>query len=167
MAKRKKEIPPYLYHDDASSNFAMVTADIFASPQFQSLSHAARTFYLLCATHKQTMEQKQCLYNALKEYYTLLGEDIPDIDLQLMAGTAPRAKIKSTYFVIPQSQMEQYGYKPAYLSKLKRELIDKHFIKVFANEKKHSAGNSRIQGINRDFSKRVTIYQFVNDWKRD
>lgn len=167
MGSKKKEIPAYLYHDDCFGNFAMVTADLFASPQFQSLSYAAQTFYLLCAAHKQTPEQKQCLYQSLKEYYALLGEEIPDIDLQMMAGTAPRAKVRSTYFVIPQSQMEQYGYKPAYASKLKRELIDKHFIKVFANEKKHSASDSRVQGGNRDFSKRVTIYQFISDWKKD
>lgn len=165
MSKKKKEIPEYLYHDDGFSNFAMVTSDIFASPQFQSLSHAARAFYLLCATHKQTAEQKQCLYNALKEYYTLLGEDIADIDLQIMAGTAPRAKVKSTYFVIPQSHLAQYGYKPAYASKLKRELIEKGFVRVFANEKRHSDEGRYTQGGNRDFSKRVTIYQFINDWK--
>lgn len=164
MGKKKKEIPAYLYNDDAFCNFAMVTSDLFCAWQFQNLSHAARTFYLLCATHKQTPEQKQCLYNSLKEYYTLKGEDISEYDLRLYSGLEYRAKIKSRYFVIPQSQLSQYGYKPQYANKLKKELIEKGFIKVFANEKKHSSNNT--QGANRDFSKRVTIYEFVTDWKR-
>lgn len=162
---KKKQIAPYLYNDDAFCNFAMVTSNLFASKQFQELSHAARAFYLMCATHKQTSEQSACLYNALKEYYTLLGEEKTDYDLRLMAGQEKRAKIKSTYFVIPQSQLEQYGYKPSYASKLKKELIEKKFIKVFANEKKHSTSGRYTQGSNRDFSKQVTIYQFISDWK--
>lgn len=163
MGKKKKEIPSYLYDDDPFCNFAMVTSDIFASKQFQELSNAARIFYLVCATHKQTIEQSTCLFNALKEYYTLLGEEKTDYDLRLMAGQEKKAKIKSPYFVIPQSQLEQYGYTASYATKLKKELIDKKFIKIFANEKKHSIHN--IQGGNRDFSRRVTIYQFISDWK--
>ena len=78
MGKKKKEIPSYLYDDDPFCNFAMVTSDIFASKQFQELSNAARIFYLVCATHKQTIEQSTCLFNALKEYYTLFGEEKTD-----------------------------------------------------------------------------------------
>lgn len=165
MGAKKKQTPSYLYDDDAFCNFAMVTSDLFASKQFQELSHAARAFYLVCATHKQTPEQSTCLYNSLKEYYQLLGEEKTDYDLRLMAGQEKRAKVKSTYFVIPQSQLEQYGYKASYASKLKRELIEKGFIKVFANEKKHSTSDRYTQGSNRDFSKQVTIYEFINDWK--
>ena len=143
MGKKKKEIPSYLYDDDPFCNFAMVTSDIFASKQFQELSNAARIFYLVCATHKQTIEQSTCLFNALKEYYTLFGEEKTDYDLRLMAGQEKKAKIKSPYFVIPQSQLEQYGYTASYATKLKKELIDKKFIKVFANGKKHSTHNTQ------------------------
>ncbi len=163
MGKKKKEIPSYLYDDDPFCNFAMVTSNLLASKQFTELSKAARAFYLTCAVHKQTLEQSTCLFNALKEYYTLFGEEKTDYDLRLMAGQEKKAKIKSPYFVIPQSQLEQYGYTKQYATKLKKELIDKKFIKVFANEKKHSTHNT--QGGNRDFSRRVTIYQFINDWK--
>lgn len=161
---KKKEIPAYLYYKDPYSMFAMISSDLFTSPQFQDLSNAAKIFYVICAAHKQTAEQRQCLYNSLKEYFSLLGEDIAEVDLQQMAGTLPRSRKASTFFVIPQSHLEQYGLSAAYASKLKRELIDKGFIRVFANEKKHAKGN--IQGANRDFSKRVTIYEFVNTWKR-
>lgn len=165
MGAKKKQIPPYLYCDDAFCGFAMVTSNLFCSNQFQELTHAARAFYLVCAAHKQTPEQSTCLYNALKEYYTLLGEEKTEYDLRVMAGQEKRAKIKSTYFVMPQSHLEQYGYKASYANKLKNELIEKKFIKVFANKKKHSTSGRYTQGTNRDFSKQITIYQFISDWK--
>lgn len=101
MGTKKKTLPSYLYDDDAFCNFAMITSNLLASKQFQELSLAARAFYLTCVTHKQTLEQSSCLYNALKEYYTLIGEEKTEYDLKLMAGQEKRAKIKSTYFVIP------------------------------------------------------------------
>lgn len=164
MGKKKKEVPDYLYANDPFSNFAMVTSNLFTSWQFQELTHAAKNFYLICCVHKQTAEQAQCLYKALEEYYLSIGEEKSGFDLSLEAGTQPRAKKKSTKFVIPQSHLLQYGFKPTYATKLKNELIEKGFIKVFANEKKH-AGRG-VQGANRDFSKRVTIYEFTNDWKK-
>lgn len=164
MASKKTKLKPYLYNDDAYSNFAMVSSDLFASWQFQDLSHAARSFYLLCAVHKHTGEQSTCLFKALKEYYELKGEEISEYDLKLYSGQIANAKVQSMYFVIPQSHLGQYGYTAQYANKLKKELIDKGFIKVFANEKKHAKGN--VQGANRDFSKRVTIYEFSTDWKR-
>lgn len=164
MGKKVKKIPPYLYNDDAFCNFAMVTADLFRSWQFQELTHASKIFYMICATHKETPEQTQCLFNSLKEYFTLKGEVISDFDLQLLSGQNKRAKLKSMLFVIPESHLKQYGISSQYASKLKKELIEKGFIKIYANEKKHAGGN--LQGANRDFSKRVTIYEFINDWKR-
>lgn len=164
MAGKKTKLEPYLYNDDAYSKFAMVSNDLFMAWQFQELSHAAKVFYLVCATHKHTEEQRQCLYKSLEEYYKLKGEEMSEYDLKLYAGQVKKAKLQSMYFVIPQSHLEQYGYSPQYANKLKKELIDGGFIRVYANEKKHSKGN--LQGANRDFSKRVTIYEFVTDWKK-
>lgn len=161
--KNKSEIPSYLYNDDPFCNFAMITSNLLASEQFQKLSYAARAFYLMCAIHKQTPEQSTCLFNALKEYYTLIGEEKTDYDIRLDAGQQGNARVKSSYFVIPQKQLKQYGFSTTYATKLKDELIDKKFIKAFANDKKHGANNA--QGSNRDFSNRMTIYQFINDWK--
>lgn len=164
MASNKTKLEPYLYDDDAYSNFAMISANLFTAWQFQELSYAARNFYILCAIHKHTPEQSTCLFKALEEFYKLKGEEISEYDLRLYSGQNPKSKIQDMYFVIPQSQLDQYGISAQYANKLKNELIEKGFIKVFANEKKHSKGN--LQGANRDYSKRVTIYEFSTDWKR-
>lgn len=134
------------------------------SKQFQDLSYAAQVFYILCATHKQTPLQSQALFNALREYYDLIGEGKSDYDIRVMAGQERKARTKSPYFVIPQKHLDEYGFGASYATKLKRELIQHGFIKVFANSKAHGAGNH--QGANRDFSKRVTVYEFTNDWKK-
>lgn len=160
-------IPKHLCYDEDATYFAMVSADLLSSSQFQSLSHAARMFYIVCATHKETPEQINCLRNSLKEYHKLAGIAITEDDLDDMAGVRDnkkrkRSKITSSYFVIPEKHLKQYGYSSSYANKLKKQLIENGFIKIFANEKKHSTGQ---QGSNRDFSKRVTIYQFTNSWK--
>jgi hypothetical protein len=121
--------------------------------------------YLVCAIHKQTKEQSECLYKTLEEYYNLLGEPKSEIDLKIEAGQTDRSRLTSMKFVIPESHLAQYGIKKSYAKKLKQELIDKGFIKIFANEKKHSKNGE--QGANRDNSKRVTIYEFISNWKGD
>lgn len=164
-SKKKSEIPRYLYGDDAFSPFGMVTSNLLKNGNFQDVSYAGRYFYLCCAVHKQTTEQSHCLYCSLKEYYNLLGEHREEIDLQAEAGQTPKSRLTSMKFVFPESHLKEYGFTKSYASKLKQELIDKGFIKIFANEKKHSRNGE--QGANRDNSKRVTIYEFTtSDWKK-
>jgi len=154
--KRVKQIPRYLYYDDPWANFSMVTDNLLRAKQFQELSAAAKNFYVICCTHKKTAQQSQCLYMALKEYYQTIGEEKPDIEISYEAGTCKKSYRESDKFVIPQSHLAEYGISPQYASKLKKELIAKGFIRIFANGKhKHNA-----------YDKRVTIYEFINDWKK-
>ena len=109
MGKKKSSLPKYCCYDDEYANFAMVSANLLSAKQFQQLSHAARAFYIMLVCHKNTQEQRVCLYKTLKEYYTLYGIDKPDIDIQCDAGLYPKAVKESVYFVIPLKQLEQYG----------------------------------------------------------
>lgn len=158
MGKGKKYIPTYLYDDDPESNFSMITSNLLRSKAYQSLSHAARDFYIVLCTHKQTVEQTETLFASLKEYYKLRGVEKTDYDLRLEAGQDKRSVKKSSKFVIPSKQLREYGYSDSYASKLKKELINHGFIKVFANEKRKSN--------NKCFDKNVTIYEFISNWKK-
>lgn len=155
-----KEIPSYLYESDSGSNYSRVTSDLLMSKSYQELSHAARAFYIVLVTHKHTKIQSETLFNSLKEYYERLGIEKTKEDLQ---GESDQWEKwhggESKKFVIPEKQLKEYGYSSAYASKLKRELIEKGFIKVFANRKGKGA-------INQDYSKSVTIYEFSNAWKK-
>jgi hypothetical protein len=161
MSKKKKAIPSYLYYKDAFSNFSRITSDLLQSEPFQNLSHAARAFYIVLVTHKNTALQRECLFNSLKDYHKLTGNEVTDFDLSVEAGTYSRQKYDSPYFVIPEKQLKEYGYSSQYANKLKKELINNGFIEIFANAK--SINNDSYC---RCSSKRVTIYKFVNYWKR-
>ena len=161
MSKKKKQLPSYVYHDDAFSNFSMVTSNLLQSAPFQNLSHAARAFYIVLVTHKNTALQRECLYNALKDYHKLTGKDVSDFDLAIEAGTHCKQKYDSPLVVIPEKQLKEYGYTAQYANKLKKELIEKGFIEIFANGKSISK-----ESYCSCSSKRPTIYKFVNTWKR-
>lgn len=155
MGKNKK-VPSYLYFDDSDSNFSMITSNLLSSKEFQELSYAGRMFYIVLVTHKNTPEQRNCLYSSLKEYYMILGIDKPDVDIKCDAGLYPKAIKHSMLFVIPQKQLAQYGYSPQYASKLKKELIEHGFIKIkYGGKGKYNAWNDN-----------VTVYEFTNDWKK-
>lgn len=133
----------------------MLTPDLFEEKAFQSLSHAARTFYILLATHKETDIQRMCLYNTLKDYNRIF--DLGWSEQTILDEAMPNKKTKIThgYFVIPQKHLLTYGYKPSYATKLKKELIDAGFIKVAYGDKgKYNAWNDN-----------VTVYQFSSEWK--
>lgn len=158
MGRRKKHIQSYLYYQDEDSNFAMITSDLLSCSAFINLSHAARLFYIELCVYKNTVEQSQKLYVTLKDYYSALGIEKPEIDLKTEAGQNP--KIQSKKFVAPEKAfIKDYGYTKAYITKLKKTLIDEGFIKVYANGKGVGCANP-------DYSTRYTIYEFVNDWKK-
>lgn len=156
----KVKFDEWLYcNPNCEEAFSMVTSDLLESEQFQSLGHAARMFYIMLATHKRTSIQKRCLYETLKQYHKLQGDNLSDEDIMHEAGTAKRQRYNSPYFVIPEAHLKYYGYRASYASKLKKELIDKGFIEeVFFS--KYSGGYSHYN------SKTPTIYKFVNRWKR-
>ena len=133
----------------------MLPPELFESEAFQKLSHAARTFYILLAVHKETDIQRSCLYEALKEYNSLLDLGLSEKDIEEEAKPGKRTKYSNGYFVIPQKHLEAYGYKAPYASKLKKELIEAGFIKIkYGGKGRYNAWNENI-----------TIYQFSGQWK--
>lgn len=164
MARSKDGIQCPLYllpQGDVCYNFAMIPPDLFESKTFQSLTHAARLFYVLIAVHATTENQRSCLYRTLQEYNDLvgLGEDgtkLSDVDIRLMAWGNKRTHTFSELFVIPEKQLLQYGYTSSRAWKLKKELIEKGFIEVkyFGKGLKQKA-----------FDKNVTVYKFTDSWK--
>ena len=151
---KRNNLTSWQYHNDPDSIWAKVSIDLLLSDQFQDLSMAARSFYLTLVVHKNSFDQSQCLFNALKEHFKLIGKSITDEELKHLCGDYSKSRKYSDLFVMPAVQIERYGYSLSYITKLKKELEDKGFIKVFANEKKRGK-----------VDKVVTIYQFVNDWK--
>ncbi len=157
---KKSKIDSWLYCNSEYENaFSMVTADLLESTKYKSLSHAAQAFYIVLVTHKKTTIQRTTLFKTLQDYHKLTGQEIDDYDISVKSGSYQRLKKDSPYFVIPEKQLKAYGYSSQYASKLKKELIEKGFIKVFAFDK----GTG---GYCHAFSKKPTIYKFVNDWKR-
>ena len=155
MARKSGGIHGWLYDEEVSGKFLMLPPELFEYPAFQNLSHAARTFYILLNTHKETEMQRACLYEALKTYNQIFDLHMSENDLLDEATPNKRTKYTSGYFVIPQKHLAMYGYKPAYASKLKKELIEAGFIRVkFGKKLKHNAWNEN-----------VTVYQFIDDWK--
>lgn len=156
MGKSKTKIHKYLYNTDLSGKFLMLPPEIFEEKAFQELSYGARQFYILLCVHKETDIQRACLYKALQEYNEVCGLGLAEIDLKNEAMPSKRTKITSNYFVAPLKQLEVYGYKKSYITKLKKELIDKGFIRVVYAQKGRYSG----------WEKNVTVYQFSNKWKQ-
>lgn len=154
---RKKEIKihKWLYSGELSEKFLMLPPDLFEEPAFQALSHAARLFYIVLCVHKETDIQRSCLYKALKEYNTILGLGLTDDDILDEATPNKRTKYTSGYFVAPIKQLAAYGYKPNYVTKLKKELIEKGFINIKYGQKGKYNG----------WNENVTVYQFSDKWK--
>lgn len=161
MSKSKRtKLDSWLYCNTEYENaFAMVTADLLESDAYKSLSHAAQAFYIVLVTHKKTGLQRKTLFNTLKDYHNLTGEPIDDFDISCEAGTYAKLKKDSPYFVIPEKQLKAYGYSSQYASKLKKELIAKGFIKIYAFDK----GTG---GYSHAFSKKPTVYKFIDEWKK-
>ena len=149
------KIHKWLYSDELSGKFLMLPPDLFEEPAYQELSHAARLFYIVLCVHKETEIQRACLFKALTEYNTILGLGLTDNDILDEATPNKRTKFTSGYFVAPIKHLEAYGYKKNYVTKLKKELIDKGFIKVKYGQKGKYNG----------WNENVTVYQFSNEWK--
>lgn len=140
---------------NTSSKWSKISIDLMTSPAFTKLTMAARLFYIAILVNKHDTNQSQCLYNALRDYYNMIGEDVTDEDLKYLCGDYDHCRKTSTKFVFPEKQFEAYGFKAPYVSKIKKELIAAGFIKVFANKK----AKGRV-----DLN--VTIYELSDAWKR-
>lgn len=152
---KKKNLTAWQYCNDPDSIWAKVSIDLLMSEQFQELSKAAQLFYIILIMNKNSYDQSQCLYNALKSYYEAKGEVVDDAVLKSQSGDYSKSRRFSDLFVIPAKQIERYGFKLPYVNKLKNELMDKGFIELFANKK----GRGKIDSY-------VTIYRFVSNWKK-
>ena len=160
MGKSGTKIHKYLYNDNGillSGKFLMLPPEILEEKAFQELSHGARLFYIVLCVHKETEVQRACLYKALQEYNEVCGLGLADIDIKNEATPNKHTKITHNYFVAPLKQLEAYGYKASYITKLKKELIEHGFIKVvYAKKGKYSGWENN-----------VTVYQFSNEWKKE
>ena len=149
------KIHPWLYDDTLSGRFCMIPPELYESKAFQSLTPAARDFYVMLNVHKETEIQRSSLKAALIEYNEILGLGWTTFDIECEATPNKKTKYSRGYFVIPQKHFEQYGYKKNYVTKLKRQLIEAGFIKkVFGGKGKYGGWNYN-----------ETVYQFSNEWK--
>ena len=156
MSRKKAKIPPYLYKDEVSRNFAMIPPDLLEAEEFQALGHAARLFYITICVHVATEEQRSCCYQTLMAYRDILKLDMSDEDVKYATWGNRRTSTFSRLFVFPESHMKAYGYTSQYANKLKKELIEHGFIRVkYAGKGKHTG-----------WSKNVTVYEFSDEWKK-
>lgn len=153
----KKSIPKrYCCNEYMSGKFSMVTPELLEHDGFQNLSYGAQMFYIVLLTHKETDQQRSCLFATLKEYNEILNLGMTDVDIRTEATPNARSgNYSHGYFVAPSKQLEQYGYTRANITRLKNELIEKGFIRAaFGGKGKYNGWN-----------KNVTIYQFIDTWK--
>lgn len=144
--KKHKSIPIWAYDDNPLSTFGMIYTDQLKSKKFWgTLSCSSRLFYLVCVAHSSTKECKECLYNALKERYELLGTPLNECDLNTRVYDNHKKM-----FVFPKKHYEEYGYTKAYAYKCFKELEEKGFIKKVQEGKRN---------------RKVNIYEFSKEWK--
>ncbi|SEM67432.1 hypothetical protein SAMN04487770_1633 [Butyrivibrio sp. ob235] len=156
MGKKNNKIKHYLYSDCLPEKFLMLPPELLTDPTFQSLSYAGRYFYILLATNRETEEQRNELYKTLKEYNQLLDLGMSDEDINDQSRINKRTVQDKGYFVFSETFYKPYGLKASYVTKLKKELIEKGFIEVaYGGKGKHTA-----------WDKNVTIYRFSSKWKR-
>ena len=153
---RTPKIHKWLYSGELSGRFLMLPPELFEDPAFQKLSFTARYFYVALCLNKETECQRACLYKSLEEYNRIFDLGLTEQDIRDEATPNKRTKNQSGLFVAPVKQMEQYGFKKNYQTKLKKELIQHGFIKV------KYGGKGRYGGWNEN----VTVYQFSNEWKK-
>ena len=169
MSKKKKEtqnLQSYLYYKNPLSNYARVTNDLIKSKPFQDLPISLQKFYIVLCIHAFTEEQTTCLYNTLKDYHDMTGNEVTDFDLSVESGSYQRLKnFGSKLFVFPEKQAREYGYSSQYASKCLAALCKRGFIKKYCFDKGHykvGADGSYTQ----DFYKLPTVYKFIDTWKR-
>ncbi len=151
----KSKIHGWLCPGEVSGRFLMLPIEVYEAPQFQSLTPAARDFYIFLNVYRESEEQRACLYEALTEYNRLYDLGLSDFDIQNEARPGKGSKFNSGYFVAPMKHLEKHGYKKDYVKRLKRQLIDQGFIKIAYGGKGKYCG----------FHGNVTIYQFITKWQ--
>lgn len=149
-------IHKWLYDGDLSNRFCMIPPELYQAEQWQALTPAARDFYIFLNVYRETEQQRACLFQVLKAYNEYKGLGLSDFDIQNEARPKKGSKFNSGYFVCPTEHLTEYGYNENYVKKLKRQLIKSGFI-----ERKF-IGIGRVLG----FKNNITIYQFVNKWKK-
>ena len=152
----KTKIHGWLCPGEVSGRFLMLPPDIYESPQFQALKPAARDFYIFLNAYRETEPQRACLQKVLTEYNRILDLGLSDFEINEEARPGKHTKYNKGYFVAPLKHLEKHGYKKGYITKLKKELIDKGFIKVVYG------GKGRFNGWNQN----ATVYQFIGNWQR-
>lgn len=158
MGSSNTKIHKWLHDNEISGRFLMLPPELFEYKEVQALSYAAAYFYIVLNAHKETEIQRACLYNALHEYNTILDLGMSEQDILDEARPGKRTKYSKGYFVAPAKQLyEQYGFKKNYVTKLKKELIEKGFIRIAYG------GKGKYNGWNEN----VTVYQFTNKWKKE
>lgn len=140
-----KGLPSWLHEDNPFSNYGALSVDLLKSPQYQSLSCAARQMLCVMIAHAHDEGAIKSLYNAILELDGLLGLETPKTDIEnAIYGSSYR------YFVLPAKQVSRYGYSSAYSFKLRQELERKGFIETMVRQKR---------------IKRVNIFAFSTNWK--
>ena len=144
---KQKTAPRWAYEDNPYSKFGRVYVDMLKSKAFQGLHTKCKVVLLTCIAHSSDEKQKMCLYNTLKEYYTALGKEINEFDLNKEVYNQDRLM-----FVFPRTQYEEYGLKnPSEVSKYINELKEAGFIRVVWQ---------------RTNAKKPNVYEFDTKWKR-
>ena len=154
--------PKYLYEDVTDGKFLMLPPELFESETFNSIKpKSAQLLYILMATHKETDAQRKLLYSKLKEYNEWL--DLGMSKETIIAEAFPNKRTKAhsnglhNYFVFPENHFKKYGWSASGVYKAKNVLIEKGFIEIAFG------GKSKIGA----FDENVTIYNFVDKWKKE
>ena len=153
---RDTKIHKWLCPGEVSGRFLMLPPDIYENANFQALKPAARDFYIFLNAYRETEPQRACLHEALTEYNRLEDLGLTEFDINEEARPGKHTKYNQGYFVAPLKHLEKHGYKKSYVTKLKKELIEKGFIRIAYG------GKGRYCGWNQN----ATIYQFVNTWQQ-
>ena len=154
------KINPWLYKSNGlklSEKFLMLPPELLEEEAFQKLTYGARFFYIVLCVHKETDIQRTCLYNALKEYNEVCGIGLSEFDIKNESMPNKKTKLTKGYFVAPTKQLEAYGLKKSYVTKLKAELECNGFIETVYAKKGRYCG----------WENNVTVYKFSNKWKID
>lgn len=160
MARRKKpKIPYYLIKGDEeiTGSFLMLPPELLQEKAFQSLKPAARAFYLVCATFKETKDQQNALFMALKEYNHYCSLELNEQEIKERAYGGK--KYKSPLFVFPEKYLKEYGYTRQNATNLFTQLEGAGFIKIVFGRKRDGVKHKLPQ-------RHVSVYELSNEWKK-
>ena len=137
--------------------YLQLPCDFLKEKAFLDLPYAARIFYIVLCAHKESAEQQACLEGTLTKYNEIFGLGMNEHDIQCEARPYKKTSkyTNGNMFVIPESQLEKYGFNSQYANTNKKILEDRGFIEVVYAKKGKYDG----------WSKNVTVYKFSNKWK--